>query len=261
MENEKALKMLGLTPSCSISELNSTFRRLAKQYHPDFNRNDESRANVRMTELNLAYEMALEYLTSPDSENDESFYEAREVSFITRLNKSINRVLQGVYKYYQYGLENVHLRKEGVRKIRYRDSLTDLKFGIVSLESLKESAGSSSEGENLNLFIDFSKAFLMNMLIEKYYIPSSKGFNNTAHRHYYNGSVLLDKAIKEVFFGNLFADVQDNTYYNKICISYEEFMVIATRYNKSVWISETLMKIYLLEVLTKVIKLFKKMRY
>ncbi len=261
MEKQKALKILGLTSSVSIGELNSTFRRLAKQYHPDFNRNNESWANVRMTQLNLAYEMALEYLTSLESENDESFNEASEVSFIARFNKSINRMLQGVYKYYQYGIENVHLRNEGVRKIRYRDSLTDLKFGIGSLESLKESGGSLSEGETLNLFIDFSKAFLMNMLVEKYYIPSSKGFNNIAHRHYYNGSVLLDKAIKEVFFGIRFADVQDNTYYNKICISYEEFMVIVTRFNKSVWISETLMKIYLLEVFTKVIKLFKKMQY
>jgi hypothetical protein len=261
MEIQKALKLLEVTPSSSISELNSTFRRLAKHYHPDFNRNNESWANVRMTELNLAYEMALEYLAALDSENDETVNEVREVSFAARFNKSIGRVLQGMYKYYQYGLENVHLRKEGVRRIRYRDSLADMKFGIVSLESLKESASSSSEGEDLNLFIDFSKAFLMNMLVEKYYIPSSNGFNNIAHRHYNNGSVLLDKAIKEVFFGNMFTDVQDNTYYRKISISYEEFMVIVTRYNKSVWISETLMKMYLLEVFTKIIKLFKKMQY
>ena len=101
----------------------------------------------------------------------------------------------------------------------------------------------------------------MNMLVEKYYIPSSRDFNNAAHRHYYNGSVLLDDAIKEVFFGNLFRNVGENSYYNKISISYEEFMVIVTRYNKSIWLSETILKIYLLEVFTKVIKMLKRMQY
>jgi hypothetical protein len=261
MENREALKMLGLTSSSSIAELNSSFRKLAKKYHPDFNRNNESWANVRMTELNLAYEIALEHLTSLECESDEFYEETYEVGFIAKFNHSINRVLQGVYKYYQYGLENVHLRKEGVRKIRYKDSLVDMKLGIVSLESLRADTVSQAEIENLNVFIDFSKAFLMNMLTEKYYIPSSDSFNNSAHRHYYNGSVLLDDAIKEVFFGNLFLNDRNNSYYNKICISYEEFMVIVTRYNKSVWISETLMKIYLLEVFTKVIKMFKRMQY
>ena len=71
MENQKALKMLGLTSSSSISDLNSSFRKLAKKYHPDFNRNNEAWANLKMTELNLAYEMVLEYLTSRECESDE----------------------------------------------------------------------------------------------------------------------------------------------------------------------------------------------
>ena len=64
MKNQKALEMLGLSASSSISELNSSFRKLAKKYHPDYNRNNESWATGKMTELNLAYEIALEYLTS-----------------------------------------------------------------------------------------------------------------------------------------------------------------------------------------------------
>ena len=101
----------------------------------------------------------------------------------------------------------------------------------------------------------------MNMLIEKYYIPSGTSFENNAHKHYYNGCVLLDNAIKEVFFGDLLIRVRDSTFYNKIDISYEEFMVVITRYNRSNWIPETLLKVYLLEVFTKVIRLFRKMRY
>jgi len=261
MEKEKALTILGLTGSSSTTELNTVFRKLAKKYHPDFNRENEAWAHKMMTELNLAYELALEYLTSLSAITEKVREQSSEVNFISIFNQAINRVLQGIFKYYQYGLENVHLRKEGVRKIRYRDSLTDMKKGIVNLEVLKSSAENDRAQENLEVFIDFTRAFLMNMLIEKYYIPSGTSFENNAHKHYYNGCVLLDNAIKEVVFGDLLIRVRDSTFSNKIDISYEEFMVVITRYNGSNWIPETLLKVYLLEVFTKVIRLFRKMRY
>ncbi len=261
MEPDKALKLLGLTLNSTLKELNSTFRRLAKKYHPDFNRGNESWAHRMMTELNLAYEVALDYITSTRDSYRHSQYNTLKRTFLGQFNRAINRILEGIYLYYQYGLENVHLRKMGVRKIRYKDSLKCLKNGIISLEEINTLPIANSENKTLDIFTDFSKAFLQNMLIEKYYIPSDSAFENNAYKHYYNGSTLLDYAIKEIFFGDMLIRNREEPFYKKLSISYEEFMVVLTNYYMSSWIPETILKIYLLEVFTKVINVFKKLRY
>lgn len=261
MEIEHALSFLGLPFSSTTSDLNTTFRKLAKKYHPDFNQGKENWAHTKMTELNLAYETALKYYTSTDNSTRAFQEKSTDITFVAKFNRAVNQVLQGIYIYYQYGLENVHLRKEGVRKFRYRDSIKEIKDGIAGLEALKPSIITNSQNENLNLFIDFSKAFLQNLLIEKYYIPSGETFENNAHKHYEKGSILLDYAIKDAFFGDRLIRIRSGTFYHKVSISYEEFLVVVTRYYKSSWVSETILKIYLLEVFTKVIRLLKKMRY
>lgn len=261
MELDKALNLLGLTLNSTLKELNSTFRKLAKRYHPDFNRENESWAHRMMTELNLAYEAALDYITSSRDSYKHTQHTKFKRTFLGEFNKAINRILEGIYVYYQYGLENVHLRKMGVRKIRYKDSLKCLKNGIISLEEINTPPIANTENKPLDIFTDFSKAFFQNMLIEKYYIPSDSAFENNAYKHYYNGSTLLDYAIKEIFFGDMLIRNREGPFYKKLSISYEEFMIILTKYYMSSWIPETILKIYLLEVFTKVIKVFKKLRY
>ena len=47
---------LGLTRSADEQELKSAFRKLAKEYHPDRNPDDDN-AEVRFKEINEAYEV------------------------------------------------------------------------------------------------------------------------------------------------------------------------------------------------------------
>ena len=141
MNIEKALNLLGLKKDSTLQELNYSFRQLAKRYHPDFNSGKEEWANSMMTQVNLAYETALEYLAQ---KKERSMTGSREDAgplqgtFLINFNRAMNQVLDGVYMYYQYGLENIHMRKEGVRKIRYKDSLRSIQKGIEKLEGLNK---------------------------------------------------------------------------------------------------------------------------
>jgi hypothetical protein len=264
MDIKKALKLLGLNSSATTGELNTVFRKLAKKYHPDFNPKKESWAHTMMIELNQAYETALQYLTSPHQGQEadtQKTYRAYRESFSSRFNGAVDKVLQAVYLFYEYGLENVHLRREGVRRFRYRESVNNLRMGIKSLEALRPLIVTKINEENLKVFIDFANAFLQNMLIDKFHNPGMAPMENDAHRHYRNGSEHLDYAIKDVFFGDRLIRTRDGSFYRKISLSYEEFLIVVSKYHSSSWITETVMKIYLLELLTRVIKIFKRMRY
>jgi len=261
MDIKNALTLLGLKEGSTLSDLNLSFRKLAKRYHPDFNRERESWAHKKMTELNLAYEIALEHFTSPKQHEGEKAEDKKKWSFSRQFNRAKNIVLHAVYLYYQYGLENVHLRKEGVRRIRYGDALRYMRTGIDSLKRVMESVTERSHIEYLKVLIDFSSAFLQNMLNSSYYVPSSVQYESDAYRHYYNGCVLLDQAIKEALFGNLLVPQSSTNYYKKLSVGYEEFMVVISRYSNSSWVADTVLKIYLIEMFTRLIALFKDMQY
>jgi len=267
MEIERAFGILKIPPGASVTELNTSYRKLAKVYHPDFNQGNESWAHSRMTELNLAYESALEFLTSSGKP---ALLKARvaqgvktpgEKGIRNRFNAAVTLMLDAIYKYYQYSLENVMLRREGVRRFRYGECIKDLKQGIDFLELLQRQMQVPSERENLIILSDFAKAFMQNALAERHLSPTSNGYEANAYRHYRDGSECLDYAIKDVFFGDLLIPVREGSFYQKIRASYEEFLIVVSKYSESCWLSATIMKIYLLEVLTRVIGVLKNLRH
>jgi len=257
MKIETALKLFKINNKSTIKDLNVNFRRLAKKYHPDFNKGRETWAHSMMIKLNLAYEMALDFLnTSATIEK-----KATKKSFPGDFNGAINQVLDGIYTYYQYGLENVHLRKDGIRKMRYRDSIKHIRIGILKLEVLKEGSLNNSERNKLKIFTDFTKAFLQSMFIEKYFIPSSSSYENSAYHYYHNGCLVLDYSIKEAFFGDMLIQIRKGAFYENLDICHKKLMIVITRYYKSDCFYEAVIKLYLLEVFIRVVELFKKMRY
>jgi hypothetical protein len=261
MKIEKALNLLGLKKESTLRELNYSFRQLAKRYHPDFNSGREEWANSMMTQINLAYEVALDYLAQLKEgrrTGEPEDIEPLDRSFLTEFNRAMNQVLDGVYMFYQYGLENVHMRKEGVRRQRYRDSVRVIQKGIERLDGLNEAGHSQSR---LMVFRDFSKAFLKNIGIDRFYIPSSNPAESGAYRHYREGSILLDNAIKLVFFGDLLLRPIREPVSTLLKKSNEEFMSVLARYYMSSWITETVMKVYLLDLVAKMIDVFKKIKY
>jgi hypothetical protein len=111
------------------------------------------------------------------------------------------------------------------------------------------------------VFRDFSKAFLKNMYIDRIYIPSSNPDESGAYRHYREGSILLDSAVKLVFFKDLLLRPIKESVSTLIEKSNEEFMSVLARYYMSSWITETVMKVYLLDLVVKMIDVFKKLKY
>ncbi len=258
-----AFDILHVEPPCSYEELLVAYRKLVKIYHPDHNAHQQEFAHRIMSRVNEAFEIAKDYIASLPSDDDvaggatvtpEEEEDERPYEFCDLFEAAFDRVLEGIYIYYQYGLENIHLRQEGVRRFRYRVAIKRLKDGIRELQALEEWGPTPQEAKRLKVFIDFSKAFLQNMLIQKYFIPSGPIIDGHAHRHYANGSMHLDSAIKHNFFSDLdgfFADGATGI----LQVSYHEFMTILVKYTQSTWIPETLIKMYLLENLEKINKL------
>ena len=259
MDIRKALLVLKLTEKSSLNDLNLSFRKLAKRYHPDFNRGKEKWAHTKMTELNLAYEVALKYFTSP-REYDET-RETEAWTFFRYFNMVKNVILHGIYIYYQYGLENVHQRREGVRRIRYYDALRYVRKGIHSLEKTQQTLTDSVKLEWCRTLLDFSRAFLQIMVNQRFFQPTSSGYENNSYSHFKNGSEQLDYALKEAFFGDLLLRIRNGSYYKHLSNCYEEFMLVITQYPKSSWVADTVHKIYIIELFTKLIRIFKELRH
>ena len=160
MDLNKALRLLKLNSQCTLEELNDSFRKLAKKHHPDSNRGREEWAHKTMTELNLAYEKVLDHVTMPSGgireEKPPSTRERVRTQYQILFSRSIRQVLDGIYTYYQYGLENVRLRHEGTRKFRFRDSVRDIQDGLKKLEELQTLPKSDSAAVRLQIFTDFS---------------------------------------------------------------------------------------------------------
>ena len=262
MELEKAFKIFGLDKKSSIEDLNSSFRKLAKRYHPDFNRDKETWANRKMTEINLAYEVALNYFTSPSQKSTIKNMQDDVWVFSRYFNRAKNYILQGMLIYYQYGLENIHLRNEGVRRIRFSDSIKYMEKGIKSLKNIYSSTVNPNQKEWCEALLNFATAFFRNMNNNSYFKPTGNSYEDKAYWHFYNGTVLLDEAIKEIFFGDLIINIPNRgNYIAKLSRSYEEFTLVVSEYPRSSWIVDTILKIYLVELLTKLIKIFKQMNY
>jgi len=265
MDLNKALRLLKLNPQCTLKELNDSFRKLAKKHHPDSNRGREEWAHKAMTELNLAYEMVLDHVTMPSvgirEEKPPSTRERVRTQYQILFSRSIRQVLDGIYTYYQYGLENVRLRHEGTRKFRFRDSVRDVQDGLKKLEELQTLPKSDSATGRLQIFTDFSKAFLQNMLIDNYTAPIGRPVEQIAYRYFRNGSAHLDYAIKDALFGDELLPVRSGSYAQKMKLGREQLMVVVSKYYNVGCVSEALLKIYLLEVFSKVVQVMQKMRY
>lgn len=257
MNLDIAFDILHVDENCSYEELVVAYRKLVKIYHPDHNAHQQDFAHRTMSRVNEAFEIAKDYLSSlPDELGQGPVVPEEELAydFTDLFEVALDGILEGIYIYYQYGLENIHLRQEGVRRFRYRVAVKRLKNGIKELDALTGWDPTPEETKKLKIFTDFSKAFLQNMLIQKFYIPSAAVVDGKAHKHYSNGSMHLDSAIKRKFFRDLDANFGENAE-GILQVSYHEFMTVLVKYTQSTWMPETLIKMYLLENLEKINKL------
>jgi hypothetical protein len=133
--------------------------------------------------------------------------------------------------------------------------------GMHVLEQLKTLPKSEGAAGRLQLFTDFTKAFFQSMLIDNYAAPPGKPEELTAYRHFRDGSSHLDDAIKDALFGDQLVPVRRGSYAENLKLSREELMLVLSRYYNSSCVSEAMVKLYLLEVFSKVVQLLHRMRH
>ena len=245
---DKALALFQITPFASLRDLNASYRKLVRRYHPDHHPDRAQWAHEAMTKINAAYDSAVEYLGRLRYEEVEAHLD-REIQAhdeFTQLFLNIaNRVLEGVFTYYQYGLENPHQRRTGTPRQRYRQAVRRIAAALEQLESLR--VPNPVDGETLQTFRAFSQAFFHAMQIDRAYSPVGSSDEHRAYRRYSEGSRSLDVAIRRSFFREEFSHRREIASPQSLAVSLNEFMAVVTHHGASSWVTETAVKLRLLD--------------
>lgn len=278
MTVQTAFRLLRLTPASTQQDLVASYRRMVKRYHPDYNADRTEWSHVAMTKINLAYELVRLHLQNgngdtdhgrenpPDESNpaepaphqrfqddlSEGFSQApaEDPRFVALFDRAADGVLTGIYTYYQYGLQNVYLRHEGVRRFRYRSALKRVQNGIHQLQELQQLATSEVHRTQLTVFTDFALAFLQSMRIDRYHEAGTARSDAAAYRHYSEGSSALDQVIRRELFQEL--DHAPDARSGGLKIGYHELMAVLVKHSASDWVAESVVKLHLLEMFSRV---------
>ncbi|TVR01280.1 MAG: J domain-containing protein [Spirochaetaceae bacterium] len=282
MTVQTAFRILRLTPSSSQKELVTSYRRMVKRYHPDYNAERKEWSHDAMTKINLAYELVRIHLQNgngsagtsnnhateaPTASQDsspphqrfqddlsEGFSQApaEDPSFVALFDRAADSVLTGIYTYYQYGLQNVYLRHEGVRRFRYRSAVKRVQDGVHHLQELQQYTTSDLHRTQLNVFTGFSLAFLQSMRIDRYHESGSARADAAAYRHYHSGSTALDQVIRAELFHELDDSPPPGGAAAGLKIGYHDLMAVLVKHSSSDWVAEAVVKLHLLEMFTRV---------
>lgn len=248
----KALKLFNLPDTANLRDLNAAYRRVVRKYHPDYNPERTEWAHEAMIKINAAYDSALEHLAALRYEEVEKRldHEIRAHDRFTDIFLSVaNSVLEGIFIYYQYGLENPFAREHGVPRFRYRLALKKIAAGIGQLERL--TSPNSVDTETLETFCSFAIAFLQCMRLNRTHDPSRSREETIAYRHYRNGSQMLDETIRVLLFRDELAPTGRRAAPHSLPVAQAAFMKVLTEHAGSSWVTEAAIKSYLLDTVQK----------
>ena len=262
MDIAAAFRILELPTGATLEDVSVSFRRLLKVYHPDRNLDRSEWSHRKTVELTQAYEAATDYLragpidvggvstatadaTPPEDDAPEpDVYGDYSVPLQMRLAAEFDLLLDQLYAYYSYGLDNIHLRMEGSLRYRYRNTLRRVKAVVESLRDLQNWPGSRTQHGQVAMVHRFAAAFYENMLIkpQDHHVPT--GDERKAYRLYVQGAEALDVAIKVRLFEEYGAP---GTSPSSRSMAERALMLVLATYPRSRYTAETLIKYYLLE--------------
>ena len=274
MTLNKAFKLLNLAHDSGKRDLSMNYHRLAKRWHPDNNPDNQELSHTMMNMINEAYQILVEHVYERSATSQRATSKAtsapspaappypttilQERPFVVSREYIglFDSILDAVFLYYQYSLENIHMRLQGVGRVHYKSAIRNLTAGIVRLETkLTQTSNNSVVPNGVTIFLDFARAFLDTIRIERYFTPTGSSYDTQVQRHYQYASAKLDSAIKHFFFHEL--NTRGRRFYDgaTLEISNHEFMIIRTNFSESSWITETNIKIHLLNCFQKVCRL------
>jgi hypothetical protein len=245
---KKALEFFRISDTASLRELNHAYRRVAHRYHPDRNPDRPEWAHRAMIKVNAAYDSAVEYLSALRYEEIQRHLdgEIRKHDEFSRVFDWIaDGILDGVFTYYQYGLENPYARQAGTTRLRYRRALRQIATGLDQLKRI--GAPNSLDSETLEVFRTFAQAFHQCMQIDRGAGAPSRPDERAALNHYLSGSRTMDAAIRKSFFTEEFSSPRELAAPQNLSVSLSEFMTVVTKHRTCSWIGETALKLCLLD--------------
>jgi len=189
-----------LDENYSKEDLQKSYKKLVKKYHPDSNPKNQDWSHHKMTEINLAYEVCTEHLDiksnynqelreEPEKNNKkEQFFghnqkynkkskrnktDSEHISNVTinKLKILTNNFIKACERYFEYGLENRKLRNEGVRRFRYRETIRLFEINFSDCFTLEEYCVTDFDHRIVNLFTRFSGNFYQYALLKENEIP------------------------------------------------------------------------------------------
>lgn len=251
MEHRESLRVLGLSESSSIQDLTARFRKLVKKFHPDLNQDKQEWSNRQMHFLNEAYKSAYEFLSQIEKEkisgdfkkeNDFNITNIRNISFEKVLPQAIRYLHDGIGLFYQYGLDNIVLRREGTRRSRYQSSVRRIKKSFSLLKPLAELHLSKSQYDQLEIIVNFIRLFYKSIHIENIRAANSENYEMKAFRHYTLGSKLVDNVIKEIMFKEFMESYKLGRITENIKLAEAELNSVIIDYSEAICLRESIIK-------------------
>ncbi len=175
MDASQAFFLLELSPGATSEELETSFRRLVMKYHPDRNA-DRLEWSHRMTVLLMeAHETASRRIAEEAYERAAAAEKRRLAAdlrfFAEAFDAARGGVLEALYTYYAYGLENIPLRSEGNLRLRFTTAKNTLRKGLGIFASLESRPAPPDLKTRAALYQAFGGAFQQNMNISRILVP------------------------------------------------------------------------------------------
>ena len=139
MNIQHCYKILNSSPESTDEAITHSYKKLAQKYHPDRNRNNLQWAHEAMTSLNIAYSTLMSYrFENPSTirtkekpaaeekkkEQPRAGETVRQKPFISEIEEEYliqsfiklrESAKESLYRFFQYGLNNIARRETGIQ--------------------------------------------------------------------------------------------------------------------------------------------------
>jgi len=166
-----AMLIFKLEPPFSTENVQKRYRELLLKYHPDKNHQYSDWCHKRLTEIADAQDILNEYVNEkyialwdnnyqkmPEIPEEEEIRNDEGVHFgINEFMALVSMLFDNMETYYHYGLENIELRQEGIRRFRFREVIRNFKRLEAQLSPYFHEGVNNPVQKNVNCLYRFIK--------------------------------------------------------------------------------------------------------